>query len=57
MKQFTKDVRAKGWTLVQFAEELGVTPRQLDRIANAPKRIHILALAGLPDRSKENRND
>ncbi len=57
MKQFTKDVRAKGWTLVEFARELGLTPRQLDRIANAPKRIHILALAGLPDRSKEKKEE
>lgn len=54
MKQFTKDVRAKGWTLVQFAKELGLTPRQLDRIASAPKRIHWLALAGLPDRRVNN---
>lgn len=52
MKQFTKDVRAKGWTLVEFAKEIGLTPRQLDRIANNPKRIHILALAGLADRTE-----
>lgn len=52
MKEYTASVRAKGWTLVEFAKELSLTPRQLDRIANAPKRIHILALAGLPDRTK-----
>lgn len=52
MKPYTAAVRAKGWTLVEFARELGLTPRQLDRISNAPKRIHELALAGLPDRSK-----
>lgn len=52
MKQFTKDVRAKGLTLKEFGVELGLTSRQMDRIASAPKRIHILALAGLPDRSK-----
>ena len=50
MKQFTKEVRAKGWTLVDLSKEIGLTTRQLDRIATNPKRIHWLALAGLPDR-------
>jgi hypothetical protein len=47
---FTLAVKSKGWKMQKVAERWGVTPRQLSRIASAPKQIHWDALAGLPDK-------
>jgi DNA-binding Xre family transcriptional regulator len=47
---FTLSVKAKGWKMQDLAERWGITPRQISRIAEAPKQIHWDALDGLPDK-------
>ena len=49
---FTQAVKAKGWQMQEVAERWGVTPRQLSRIASAPKPIHWDAVAGLPEKGE-----
>jgi len=49
MKQFTKDVKAKGWTMKRVAARWSLSPRRLSQIAKNPGAIHKDALAGLPD--------
>ena len=53
MHDFTKKLRQKGYTAREVAKLLDITPRSLSRIAKNPKKIHLLALAGLPDRKKK----
>jgi lambda repressor-like predicted transcriptional regulator len=49
---FTLAVKDKGWQMKKVAERWGVTPRQLSRIAAAPKQIHWDAIAGLPEKGE-----
>lgn len=53
MKDFTKELRRKGWTGVEVAARWGIKPRRLSQIAAAPTRKDLDALAGLPDKSKK----
>jgi len=53
MTGFVKALRQKGWSAQEVAERWGMLPRQLSKIGNSPKQIHLDALAGLPDRSKK----
>lgn len=50
MKEFTKQMRQKGWLSKEVAKLWGMTPRGLSKIAANPKPIHWSALAGLPGR-------
>jgi len=52
MTDFVKALRQKGWSAKEVAERWCLLPRQLSRIGKSPKQIHLDALAGLPDRSK-----
>ena len=52
MTDFVKALRRKGWSAKEVAGRWGLLPRQLSRIGNSPKQIHLDALAGLPDRGK-----
>ena len=47
---FHKTAEKKGWQLKDIAERWGVTPRQLSRVANAPKQKDLDAVRGLPKR-------
>jgi len=49
MTKFVKALRLKGWSAKQVAERWDILPRQLSRIAQEPKQIHLDALAGLPN--------
>lgn len=51
MTDFVNQLRVKGWTAQELAKRWGVTPRQLSRIAAAPKQIHWDALSGIPDKN------
>ena len=53
MTEFVKALRLKGWSAQEVAERWNMLPRQLSKIGNRPKKIHLDALAGLPDRSKK----
>jgi hypothetical protein len=48
--EFTVAAKSKGWQMQEVAERWGITPRQISRIAAAPKQIHWDALDGLPDK-------
>jgi hypothetical protein len=49
MKEFTRQLRAKGYLLKEAAPHFGVKLRAMSDIAANPKPIHWLALEGLPD--------
>jgi len=49
MKEFTEQVRAKGWSMKLLADRWGVSPRQMSNIASNPQQIHLDALNGLPE--------
>lgn len=47
---FTKLIRAKGYTNVEVAERWGLSRVRLSQIAANPKPIHYDAVKGLPKR-------
>jgi len=53
MTDYVKALRTKGWSAKKVAERWGLLPRQISRIGNNPKQIHLDALEGLPDLSKD----
>lgn len=52
MTDFVRLLRKKGWTAKEVAARWGIKPRQISRIAKMPRRLHLDALAGLPDKKE-----
>ena len=55
MNEFTKIIKAKGWTAKAVAERWDVSIRTMSRICGSPKPKDKDALVGLPDRSATSR--
>jgi len=53
VKEFTKKLHAKGWTLKEAATRWGVSERWLSEIASDPKQKDWDALDGLPDKKDD----
>jgi hypothetical protein len=52
--EFTRKVKAKGWTLRALAVRWGMSSKHLSTIAANPRPHHWDALAGIEDLTKEN---
>jgi len=52
MNEYTKQAKAKGWSMKAIAERWGVSPRQISNIAGDPKKKDWDALNGLPNLKK-----
>lgn len=48
MKEFSKKIREKGYTLKSLAARWELSPVRIGQISTNPSRLHLDALAGLP---------
>lgn len=53
MKDFTKMVRSKGWTMLKVSKRWGLSTRRLSMIAADPSQRDWDAANGLPDKNQE----
>lgn len=51
-REYSKAMRAKGWTAPALAERWGITKAGIYKISGQPTQRDWDALAGLPDRTK-----
>jgi len=52
MNEFTKIIKAKGWTAKAVAERWGVSSSTMNRICGKPRQKDIDALYGLPGKGR-----
>ncbi|MCG7952659.1 MAG: hypothetical protein N0E56_15785 [Candidatus Thiodiazotropha endolucinida] len=50
---FHEIAKQKGWSLAEIGERWGIGERQMSRIANKPKQLHIDAARGLPEKTEQ----
>jgi hypothetical protein len=53
MHDFTRQIKAKGWTAKEAGVRWGLKPRQMSQIASNPLQKHLDMLDGLPEKDKQ----